>query len=93
MLKDWVPPFPRLRYRLRFGLWCDHGDRRGWVHVQGDGSRVVDLDGEVWDAGFTDWELYDLGRAKHRWCRRCGHYETTRSRPIAEWCERRGLVR
>jgi hypothetical protein len=36
----WVPPFPRLRFRLRCGFWCEHPNMTPW-HMIDDGFRQL----------------------------------------------------
>ena len=69
---------PRLTYRLRHGHWCDHADYYA-------PAQWSSLDTELVNPGWGPWELYDMGRAKHHWCERCGHYESTYGHPIREW--------
>lgn len=59
-MRDWIWPFPRLRYRLRHGEWCDHRDHRHPAGIS-------------W--GFSDWRMTDLGRNKIRRCYRCSYTE------------------
>lgn len=78
----WYWPFPRLRYRLRNGYWCDH--RRSVVGAQtyvapGDEWTLSIPTEPAWepgDMGRRDgWRMIDMGRRQMRRCERC------------TWCE------
>lgn len=73
-MSTWIAPFPRLRYRLRNGQWCDH------QAIEHPGCEVVygtDIELSRWEPGFGEWHLVDLGRRKLRQCQRCYYAEIT----------------
>lgn len=74
----WYWPFPRLRFRLRNGYWCEH------VRLDPNGHTVVEPGNEwtlsrqvvpAWllgDSGRVDgWRMIDLGRRQMRRCSEC----------------------
>lgn len=68
---------PRLTYWLRTGQRCDHATYDASPYDHAAGISTPDL-------GWGPWELYDLGRAKHRFCARCGHFESTVGHPVRD---------
>ncbi|HEY2101471.1 MAG TPA: hypothetical protein VGH72_33745 [Pseudonocardia sp.] len=70
---------PRLRYRLRYGIWCDHQDKP-WS------SQFLFMDGPTGgiDLGFDQGRLIDMGRRKLFTCQRCGHTESNLGHPVRE---------
>ena len=76
----WVWPFPRLRFRLRHGYWCEHVRRSEPQQVVAEGEFTLNFKTEpAWlpgDGGRADgWRRIDTGE---RQMRRCG---------LCEWVE------
>lgn len=65
---------PRLTYRVRYGYWCDHLDTRYMPLTDG-------MESVVW-RGWSEWEMWDLGRDKIRHCRRCEYTQTLSGPPL-----------
>jgi hypothetical protein len=74
-LRAW---FPRLSFRLYYGLWCDHADRR-----VGSGYTLAEADSNMHtEFGWGPWKIFDMGRNKIRTCHRCWYSETLTDKPI-----------
>jgi hypothetical protein len=86
--------WPRLTYRLWSGHWCTHATYRfgSWVDEVDVAAGNAEYSEDMVNPGFGPWEMYDMGRAKHRCCARCGYRETTWPTPVMDWLQRRGLV-
>jgi len=76
--EGWYWPFPRLRYRLRTGRWCDHTRPvdGGQTYVAPGDEWTISIETEpAWElgnSGRTDgWTMVDLGRRQMRRCSLC----------------------
>ena len=78
---------PRLAYRLRYGWWCDHQTRRyqSWMDEVDVAAGNLPAGDAPPDPGWSEWEMWDLGRDKIRHCRRCGHVQTLSGPPLRGW--------
>lgn len=73
-------PFPRLRYRLRTGHWCEHLRLTGRVLVApGDEWCLTKETEPAWepgDLGRPDgWRMIEAGMRQMRRCSLCTHCE------------------
>lgn len=74
-LRAW---FPRLSFRLYYGLWCDHED-----YVIGSGYTMAEAKTNTHtEFGWGGWQLFDMGRNKIRTCNQCWYSETLTDKPI-----------
>jgi hypothetical protein len=75
-------PFPRLRYRLRAGHWCEHvrpvPGGRTYVAPGHEWTITVETEPawEPGDGGRADgWHMIDAGQRQMRRCSLCTHCE------------------